>query len=69
MKHKLSSIWRRTGWESLEHSARTAVAATISLMVGELSAGLRKSVVETGGGSEAVALHHPVLPVADGLVG
>lgn len=33
MKHKLSSIWPRTGWESLEHSARTAVAATISLMV------------------------------------
>lgn len=33
MKHKLSSIWPRTGRESLEHSARTAVAATISLMV------------------------------------
>src|SRR5438093_12513088 len=33
MKHKLSLVWARTGWESLEHSARTAVAATVSLMV------------------------------------
>jgi len=33
MKLKLSLKWPRTGWEVLEHSARTAVAVTISLMV------------------------------------
>jgi hypothetical protein len=33
----------------------------------EVSAGLRKSGFEAGGGSEAVALGHPVVPVRDGF--
>jgi hypothetical protein len=35
----------------------------------ELSAGLRKSRLEPGGGSEAVALVHAIVPVGDYFVG
>ena len=35
----------------------------------EVSAGLLKSGLETGGGSEAVGLGHPMVPVRDGFVG
>jgi hypothetical protein len=35
---------------------------------GELSVGLRRSRLEPGGGSEAVAFGHPTMPVGDGFV-
>ena len=59
----------RQPFESQPQFCKHLFVLPVGKKLREVSASLRKPRFEAGGGLEAVALGHPIVPVGDGFVG